>query len=518
MTIKFLSVLVAIFLSVQCLVASSQFYRGTGQAETIEEAKKLATADLAASIQSFVTTSFQQKTTEENLEISSEYIDSQIKTFSSIVLKNVQYNVEEKKTGIIRKKITYNVTAKVAAREIVRIFEERKLTIRTMLKEAVVAENTGNLSKSLKNYFWAYILTYSYPDSIQISLPPYEQSGNARVLLTEKLNDIFKEISAKVERSYSDGDDYILRLALYIRDIPVTNLEFSYYNGTEEDWCDVSGSLTNLTLSGNFGSTHKILRPFVEYEFKDDMNQINDVKQVYDFLDIPEFDNSFKLDIDISQFLKCDFSVATDNHQAYFVATTTHVAVSAILWYFGDGSTSNIKKPVHTYNGDGTYQVKLMVNQKDDLSAVHTVHIGNGSEENNVQIHDNADVSKSVDVQSEMNAEKKVPDLQPHFNMENSTAPLMINDLLGISDFQSFLKTAKLLSSQDKIVFGNARDFENRENLLCFVFDKDSGEKLASYRFHDDSYEDLNMGERFHSLKSKYSSQNVAVVWVEEIE
>ncbi|NOZ08113.1 MAG: PKD domain-containing protein [FCB group bacterium] len=451
------------------------------------------------------------------MNISAEYVESQIQTFSSIVLKNIQYDTEEIKEGLFHRKKSYLVTARVLKRDVARIFEERKSTIRTMLKEAIRAEKSGNVSKALKNYFRAFILTFSYPDSIQTSLPPSWQSGNARVLITEKMNDIFKGLSATVVKSFSDGDDFIVSLAVSLRDTPVSELEFSYYNGSEEDWCDVTDGVANLTLSGNFGATHKIIRPFVEYEFKEEMEQIKEVRQVYDFLDIPTFDNSFRLDVDISPFLICDFEVEPEGRQVYFIPRTTHVSVNTITWDFGDGSTSKMKNPVHTYERDGKYRVKLLVNEDEGLSAVKTLVIGKETD-GKASLSDVKEPEKAGEAMPQHIEAAPRTDKIGGFTLKAPGDPPSLSALLKAADFDDFLELAKALSRSSKIIFGGANDFENRENLLCFVFDKETGEKLAAYRFRDDRYENLENGEELTSLKTRYSGIKVAAIWVEELE
>ncbi len=516
MNIKSVLVTAALFVALLPAV-SGQYYSGTGRAATLEEAKKLATADLAGSIQSFVTTSFQQKTTEENLNISEEYVESQIRTFSSIVLKNIRYDVDELKEGLFRRKKVYLVTASVSKLDVNRIFEARKSTIRTMLKEAARAENSGNISKALKNYFRAYILTYSYPDSIRTSLPPLRESGNARVLITEKMNDIFKGLSAKVIKSFSDGDDFIVSLAISLQGAPVSELEFSYYNGSEEDWCDVTDGIANLTLSGNFGSTHKIIRPYVEYEFKDEMEQIKDVQQVYNFLDIPMFDNSFKFDVDVSPFVSCDFEAETDGRQVYFIPRTTHISVNDMAWDFGDGGTSSMTNPVHTYERDGDYRVTLTINSDEGLQVIRNLTIGEEKEATTIPAVATSRGAEKGKLQKEKGRVSRTEG-KNRFAMQTPTEPPSLTTLKQAGDFEEFMVLAKALSQRNRIIFGSANDFENRENLLCFIFDKETGEKLAAYRFQNSSYENLGSGETLISLKSHYDGKKVAAVWVEEIE
>lgn len=59
----------------------------------------------------------------------------------------------------------------------------------------------------------------------------------------------------------------------------------------------------------------------------------------------------------------------------------TSPSVQSSLWYFGDGDTSTVNNPTHTYTQPGTYNVKLVVthcnNQKDSVTVNAAVTISN---------------------------------------------------------------------------------------------------------------------------------------------
>ena len=75
----------------------------------------------------------------------------------------------------------------------------------------------------------------------------------------------------------------------------------------------------------------------------------------------------------ISQTFKVDFSyeghclgMPTRFHDESLI---TGAGISAWQWDFGDGSTSNIQNPIHTYTAPGTYWVKLTI--KSNLTGGH---------------------------------------------------------------------------------------------------------------------------------------------------
>lgn len=74
-----------------------------------------------------------------------------------------------------------------------------------------------------------------------------------------------------------------------------------------------------------------------------------------------------------------DFSVVTDDLQAAFTseATDPDSPITGFHWDFGDGNTSTLQDPVHTYAADGTYTVTFTVTDDTGLtdSIQKAVHV-----------------------------------------------------------------------------------------------------------------------------------------------
>ncbi|HOY31232.1 MAG TPA: M14 family zinc carboxypeptidase [Bacteroidales bacterium] len=66
----------------------------------------------------------------------------------------------------------------------------------------------------------------------------------------------------------------------------------------------------------------------------------------------------------------------TDNCTGTVQFTNTSTAASSFVWFFGDGATSTLANPTHTYTANGTYTVKLRaINCKGQDSLVRTAYI-----------------------------------------------------------------------------------------------------------------------------------------------
>ena len=496
-SLKFILLTLIILSSVSVLHPQSYkpnlYYEGTGEAETLEKAKELALADLSRNIETFIFSLFQTTQEEKDLTITEDYVKSQIKTYSSICLRNVEFhNSKKKKTWVVR--------ARVLRSEVKRVFEERKINIRTMLKSAIRAELSGDISTALKNYYWSYILSFSYPDTIIVSLPPYHVKGNARTLLVDKINNIFKGIRWEIYKSYVDGEDFVVILNFYYKENPITDMQFYYYNGSEQDWGQVINGKAYLVLNGDFSGTSRNVCLEVEYKFESEMPQNKDVQFIYNALDFPKFDNSILIPIDLSEYVKFDFDVNFNGKTVTFLPKISHLSISTIKWDFGDGQTSNIQNPIHTYPDTGIYLVKVEINNDRELS-----------------------ISKRLNL-----SEKTVEDVytfssdrgESYTNLSEKTTEDVytpIKQLIDTREIRQFIETAKELSKRGKIVFGSSKDFESKEGLYYFVFDRENNQLDAVYIFKNSNFVNIDSGESSPSLKEKYRGRKMAGIWVEVV-
>ena len=74
-----------------------------------------------------------------------------------------------------------------------------------------------------------------------------------------------------------------------------------------------------------------------------------------------------------------DFTFTTDNLTVTFTDISSDIdgEITAWSWVFGDGGTSTIKNPTHTYSASGTYDVSLTVTDKEDATGtvIHQVNV-----------------------------------------------------------------------------------------------------------------------------------------------
>lgn len=419
------------------------YYEASGEGPTLEQARQQALKNLTNSIQTFIQTRFESRISENKGTVSEDFAQAQTTTYSGIVLRNVTYIENHTPKGWL-------VTARVLKSDVEKAFEKRKYAIRSLLNLATAAEQRADLATALRNYFWAYVLTFSYPDTIQIAIA--QTAGNAATLIPARLNAIFKEVHATVEKSFIDGDDFVAITQISFSNRSVTNLLLSYYDGVDQNWCEVENGKTTFVLRGNFSEPKIVLRPQIEYRYVSEMEQNPEVYQIYQFLQLPAFDNSFPLTLDLQNYVKVDFTAIFKGNVVYFQPQLSHLSVTQYLWDFGDGRTSTLAQPALIFAQERTYQVSLKINGNPSLTCRKILDIKN---------------------QSLTGTNFSIP--KPH----KPTAPQLLADLRVVGNLQDFTSKAQELSRQGRIVFGSAKNFENKEGLYCFIFSSNSAELRA---------------------------------------
>ena len=157
-TIPKVILIFALLLSIS-VSQGNYYYEGIGESKDLKEAHKNALANLSESIQVSISSLFSRVITEENLSITKDYTKNQVESYSAISLRNVEF-IE------IKQRKLWTVKARVYKGEVDKIFLERKSDIRSLINTAKHAEKSGDISGALKNFYWAYLLSCSIPDTI----------------------------------------------------------------------------------------------------------------------------------------------------------------------------------------------------------------------------------------------------------------------------------------------------------------------------------------------------------------
>ncbi|MFC1527649.1 PKD domain-containing protein [Candidatus Neomarinimicrobiota bacterium] len=493
---------IKIFLTILIFVASAVsqnlYYEGFGEAQDLEEAHKNALANLSESIQVSISSAFNRIITEENLSITEDYTKNQINSYSAISLRNVEF-IENK-----QKKI-WVVQARVFKYEVDKIFLERKSDIRSMISSAKHCEKNGQISDALKNFYWAYLLSYSIPDTVFTFFPNETIQGNARTILIPKIENLIRNIIFTVDKSYIEEGEFIVKLNVNYKDKPVNNLYISYYDGKYQDWVEVNDGLCYLTQSGDFSSDHIALNIIVEYQFEEEMDQFSSMRQINNGLKVPNIKNNISIELDLTDYIKYNFEpIKRDKDTFYFNPKLENISVSSIQWNFGDGKSSSIMNPIHTYSKQKNYVVSMTINNNDKLKVEKVIDILESTEPIITQ-------PDPPDIPVEEPALKE-PTIIKSSNTRSLPIISSLSEIKNLEELRVFLEKNHRYGN---LIYGNSDDFENKNGLYTVILDNDNNETLGVMKFLDGKYINVKNDSSSVSLTDYFIGKKIAVIWLE---
>lgn len=123
----------------------------------------------------------------------------------------------------------------------------------------------------------------------------------------------------------------------------------------------------------------------------------NDGQNIFDLV-LPVDSVLFKKNIDSVRFSETILSCNNFNFMGFGYTNTS--AITSWQWFFGDGGTSSIQNPAHTYINSGTYPVKLIAADingcKDSTNKTVTVSVVTAEAGNNQSFCSNGTISATL--------------------------------------------------------------------------------------------------------------------------
>jgi hypothetical protein len=262
---------------------SDAYYWGEGKGKTLEIADKNALKDLISQISVSVEFQFKSLASEENNNYK-EYAQSVINTYSNATLTRTDRKVIETPEEI-------TVLRYITKLSMDSIFIERKNKIFEYIKSAKIAENENRIGDALKYYYWSLALLRSHPDCNKIK---YNITGDEQQLLMsaipDKINSIFSPLNISISDITNKGDDKSIILAATYKNVPVQNLDFTYWTG--DTWSNLNSAKNGMGVVDYLGKTSgsfSDIRLHVEYMYVNNSKIDEEVNSVIENTNIPYF-------------------------------------------------------------------------------------------------------------------------------------------------------------------------------------------------------------------------------------
>ena len=277
-------ILFAVFLLPMCAMAQEEmeevnrikadrntYLYGEGYGETEANADKEAMANLMSKISVQVSSDIeineQQINTAEGIDATS-VVESVVKTYTAGTLKNTQ-------SIIVSQAPKAYVVRYIKKSEIERVFKAREELIFDYLRGAKEAEKVYRIADALRYYYWAscLLLSMQHPQEIK-----YIVDGEMHPLaswIPEQIRGILSQLKAEVTKI----EDLEVSLLFTYKGQPVTNLDFSYWDGMNySNLFSVNNGVSQIEMRP--GADTEKLKLQYEYAFESQMQQVPELKQL----------------------------------------------------------------------------------------------------------------------------------------------------------------------------------------------------------------------------------------------
>ncbi|MCR5820305.1 MAG: hypothetical protein K6F94_05080 [Bacteroidaceae bacterium] len=291
----FLSLLLPLTLNVNAqsweqVKVSPDYLIGEGTASTLEEADKMALADLASRISVSVSNQWDSHELEQNINgnvDSKTVMSSLISSYSSATISNTE-------KIILSHEPNAHVGRYIRKSELSKLFEQRRDKIAEYVDGAERAVEKGKIDEAMRQYYWALALTKSmqYPN---------KEKYNGHVLtswLIEQMNDVMNDIRISVIAREDDHAD----LAFMYKGKPVNSLDFTYYDSGWSNICSALDGRGSIDIDPSDEAQSFQIR--IEYKYENQASLDPEVKAVMKLMKSKDLPKAVMT-------VKCPSSVAT---------------------------------------------------------------------------------------------------------------------------------------------------------------------------------------------------------------
>ncbi|MEA1981288.1 MAG: hypothetical protein U9N54_09980, partial [candidate division Zixibacteria bacterium] len=159
-------------------------------------------------------------------------------------------------------------------------FDKRKNQILDYVKLGISAEKDGRIGDALKNYYWGYLLSYTYPDTIHLKFNDVI-SYEPLIALSDRINQVIQNISIKSDTVYQDGDVVVAELIFKYENQPINGLVFSYYSGIGMDYGQVWEGKAVLPIYDEPTISERSLALMIEYYSESEMGENSELAHLH---------------------------------------------------------------------------------------------------------------------------------------------------------------------------------------------------------------------------------------------
>ncbi|MEA3297463.1 MAG: hypothetical protein U9R56_06325, partial [candidate division Zixibacteria bacterium] len=206
---------------------SAAYLWGEGTDSTRERARQVADADLLSRIQTSIVVTYKDETREKKDSAGYVLIQdfvSKHSSFTALYIRGLDH-VTYRKDG------RYHVLSFATWESLEKSFARRRGQIEEYIALGKDAENENRIGDAIQNYYRAWLLSFTYPDTISVSFIGGPRGANPEVILRNKIKTTIDDIAIDSKKTFPDRNVVNARLEFSYYGKSVENLSFSYYDG-----------------------------------------------------------------------------------------------------------------------------------------------------------------------------------------------------------------------------------------------------------------------------------------------
>lgn len=446
----------------ELLSHSSQYIHGISENKDLETARRQATNTLLNQIQVTVSSILKSRTIEDSKSIN-EFSELTQESVSFLDLPNLQEKVIKTKNG-------YKVYKFIERSEVDRFFELRKGKIKEYMKFAKQHELQLDVFSALRNYYYAFLLSKSYPDTIIYVLPDMESPINyPAVGIHNKINQILNDVNISIDGCEASNELLLLYMFATFKGQPIKKLAVTYYNGLGNELTYAENGKLTVVLYQNPVSTSMPFSANIIYFADADLENEPGLLQLHKYYQSHIFDNSKLINIDLSPFAKIDFEATFQHQTVQFKPRLAVISATNFRWDFGDGGISSNAEPIHRYKQKSLYTVTLQLNDNEKLRIQKTIDLYSENLSDIVEDNTRNEVVREAELKSEQEEGKPIKPVE----MPQVADSSLIDRLLAIKDVDKLEKFLVEEHQNGMLQFGNREDFYTSEGKYVVVFDSE---------------------------------------------
>ncbi len=350
----------------------NQYRSALGEGSTRDAALASARKQLIESIFVRIDASVEVRKKEKDDGFSEDY-SSVLKTSSKMSLSGLRDKTHQEGD-------TYYVLVYITNGNLQKSLNNWKISVLQWVSLGEQYEQRGLAALSLKQYYSAYLAASKlYPEPISFQFfDRADEATDIVPVLYEKMTTILKNIEVEPGVPVYDGimKEYVVKLNPKVFGKPVKNIEVGYESQDGSMWVPPGGDGVYVPI---FNPPTSKISTVVAFFTPHERSYLEGHSELSSFayLSLEDVLTVKKIiKVDFSPLISIDFDAKVEDLSVIFSPKFQHISPISFSWDFGDGNTGLGPKVTNIFTEPGVYDVKLIINESEDLVFSKKVFVG----------------------------------------------------------------------------------------------------------------------------------------------